>query len=1098
MELKDYNQQQLSLNPGSMMILNNPLESKQISTPSSSNQTQTQSFQKHFMNNPLSSNYSRTNTYHPQSNFLLNNPLMNKDPLQYTNYTNKNTNMQTSNMSMINNNMNLFNQNQNNNLKQKPNMRNYTVKVNGEKYNLSLECNNINFCFKLEPTNNIILFYYKGEFNLSTIINKMNIVINNNNAFEQLNKVVEKSINEDNIKIIHDKLKKKMIIRFNKNISDYSSDLELEEFSNNKKLFHNIFEELNLLKFQQVQYMTLFKNNNFISHKDAINLINDNNTKNDFDNKIKNIDSKFTSQKNELINLKNELNITKSDIDNKIKNIDLNSLKTEENNDKTNPENDIKTDNLDELKNEISNIKNDFYDKINNINLNELKNEISQVKIELEDKIKNINTISEQNKNIEAENVEFNELKKEINNIKGNLEDKFKEINLDELKIQINNVKEEFDNKLKNINLDEIKNEINNTKNDFDNKIQNINLDEIKQELNNMKSEFDNKIQNINLDEIKQELNNIKNDFSDKFKNLNLEDIKNEININKNDLEEKIKNINIDEIKDEISKNKSELESNIKNINLEEIKVEISNFKNDYENRMKSIDLTENGNKTELNNLKTELDDIKNNLENQIKIIYSSNTTNNNELDNLKNELSNIKNEYSELKEKQISTSNENNELKQEILKIKEDQITKEKELKAEIKELKEENEKLKSENKKIKEETVIHKENEQNNQIKENEEELEKELLQLKSKLSEIIEKENKKEEKRKIKKERKEKIFQEEISHKFTENPDKLQYRFDILTTNNIFFKDEFAIYNSITDKKEYLASGNKKSYNIDIYDIKSNIFYTSLKAHKNGTPTVRYFLDEKKNKEYLISADFLKTIIVWDINNDYNILFTINIKDYKGSILSTILLFNVKVKQNEFNDYVISSSDDENDDFSKVYSFKDGSFIKDIPTTNKNITNYLLPWEYKDNYYIIELCLNKISINNLLTDENYAELNASPESSHFGGFVYDEKFLCCSCENGQIRIWNLDKKLLVKKIEKFGSFYFEIIPWNEKFVIAANYKNNSIDIFDIQKGELHKQINTPHTAGVRALNKIYLHKYGECLITSGHDSVIKMWSI
>ena len=76
--------------------------------------------------------------------------------------------------------------------------------------------------------------------------------------------------------------------------------------------------------------------------------------------------------------------------------------------------------------------------------------------------------------------------------------------------------------------------------------------------------------------------------------------------------------------------------------------------------------------------------------------------------------------------------------------------------------------------------------------------------------------------------------------------------------------------------------------------------------------------------------------------------------------------------------------------------------------------------------------------------------------------------------------------------------GSCYFEIIPWNEQYVIAANYKNNSFDIFDIEKGELFKQITTSHSAGVRAVKKIFLPNYGECLFTSGHDNVIKMWSL
>ena len=1049
MELNNYQFPPLSStsNTGSA-VLNNPLDSKSFPNPLETSskhstsskevsykqisnplltipmQTQNQAFQQlNYMNNPLSSNFTMTNTFLPQSSFILNNSLMSKDPLQSNNLYANNKNI---NQNMINmNTMNVMNNtsfNNNNNANTKQNMKSYVIKSNNEKYNLTIECNKVYFYFKLEPANGLILSYYKGEYNLSTIINKMNVVVNNQNALEQINKIVEKSINDNSIKLIHDKLKKKMIIRFNKNNNDYSSDFELEEISNDKKLFNNIFEELNLLKLQQMQYMTLFKNNNFISNKDAINLINDNNIKNDFENKIKNIDSICDSQKKDLTNFKNEITNLKNeikDINNNIKNADMNEIKTEINNTKIDLENKIKNFDLTEIKNEISTIKNNIDDNMKNINLSNTKNNL------------------ENNKN------ELDEIKNKINSIKDDFENRYKTIN-DEIINKINGVKVDFENKVNKINLDEVKNEINDTQKDLENKIKNVNLDEIKIQINDIQNNIDNKIRNINIDEIKLNINNIKNSLEDKFKT----------------------------------------------INLEEIKKEISELKSTFENKTKSLEITDNDNKTEINNLKNEMNNIKKDLGSK------------NEEEDIKNKLNTIENELSNIKT-DISSLKENIDLKQEISKMKEEHINRENELKKEINQLKQEIEKRNSEKKDEKEiDNKLYEEinslKQMNNQMKEDKIKLENEISELKSQLSSMIEKDNKKENEIRMIKEKNETKIKEQMMHKFVGKPEKLTKKYDILNTNNIYFIDEFAVYISITDNKEYLASGNKNNFNIDIYDIRNNIFYISLKAHNNGTPTVRYFLDEKKHKEYLLSADFLKTVIVWDINNDYNILLTIKNKEYKGSILSSILFFNIKIKDNEYNDYIITSTDDENDDFSKVYNFGDGSFLRNIPYTNKNLSYYLLPWEYNNNYYVIELCLNKISINNLLKDEEYAELVSAPESSHFGGFIYNTNFLCCSSENGQIRIWDLIEKKLVKKIETKGSFFFEIIPWNEKYLIAANYKNNSIDIFDIEKGELFKQISSTHSPGVRAVKKIYLPNHGESLITAGHDSVIKLWSI
>ena len=68
------------------------------------------------------------------------------------------------------------------------------------------------------------------------------------------------------------------------------------------------------------------------------------------------------------------------------------------------------------------------------------------------------------------------------------------------------------------------------------------------------------------------------------------------------------------------------------------------------------------------------------------------------------------------------------------------------------------------------------------------------------------------------------------------------------------------------------------------------------------------------------------------------------------------------------------------------SKLYEFKDKTtFVKNIYETNKNSTNYMIPWLYNNKYYIIECCDYEISINNIFEDENYANLSKEPEGVH-----------------------------------------------------------------------------------------------------------------
>ena len=343
--------------------------------------------------------------------------------------------------------------------------------------------------------------------------------------------------------------------------------------------------------------------------------------------------------------------------------------------------------------------------------------------------------------------------------------------------------------------------------------------------------------------------------------------------------------------------------------------------------------------------------------------------------------------------------------------------------------------------------------------------------------------------------------------INHKFEEEPKNLKYKLDITNSNIGYFgcNDVFEVFISYKDKKEYIVSRNKS--NLDLFTLLDNKKIRSLKGHREEIITIRYFINYKDFNEYLISADYYKKVIIWDITNNYNIKYEIY-NNSRDSIFSCLLIF----PQNISDNYIITSTNtkSENNDKSatNLYSLNNGKFIKYFNNTNNTIIYYLLSWYNKEDnkYYIIQIG-EKIIINNLLEDELYSEFKYETESENsdltdslFSGFIYNKDnndYLCTSTHFENIIIWDLYNKELFKVIKVKECILYHIIQWNEKYILVADYMNKSIKIIDIENEKI-SDINTPHTEGIICIKKIYNPQYGESLLSASHDKTIKLWSI
>ena len=273
--------------------------------------------------------------------------------------------------------------------------------------------------------------------------------------------------------------------------------------------------------------------------------------------------------------------------------------------------------------------------------------------------------------------------------------------------------------------------------------------------------------------------------------------------------------------------------------------------------------------------------------------------------------------------------------------------------------------------------------------------------------------------------------------------------------------------------------------------IYDKK---IIKTLKGHENRTRVIRYY-HNKNNKindeEYILSCDSTRLIIIWDINNNFGQKYSIK-ENYENDIYDSLILFNLFNKN-----YIITCSDNyrNNNEYTKLYELEENiSFVKNIYNTNNNKNAYLIPWLYKNKYYIISCCDFNISINNIFEDETYGNLKEKPEGEHYCGFLYNDNYLCVSdIKNNFIRIWDLINKTIYKTISFDAKNGYEMIQWNDKYAIIGS--DQYFIIINLEIG-VYKKIEENST--IHGLKKIKDDNLGECLICSKENNIISIYNI
>ena len=357
---------------------------------------------------------------------------------------------------------------------------------------------------------------------------------------------------------------------------------------------------------------------------------------------------------------------------------------------------------------------------------------------------------------------------------------------------------------------------------------------------------------------------------------------------------------------------------------------------------------------------------------------------------------------------------------------------------------------------------------------------------------LNERMKEMNKEKELKQKEKEENKNFIKQNININFKDNPQNLKF-LEYLTNNHSHSYNicNIDVYIGLKDHIEYLIFNNKSNYNLEIMRIKDKTIITSLKGHNGPTTIIRYYLKDNK-EEYILSCDSNKLVIIWDIQNFFNKKYTIQSK-YNGYIFDALLLFNI------FNNNYILLSSTKDIEYSKLYEFKENTkFIRNIYKTNEHYTCFMIPWLYRNKYYIIDCCDKKISINNLFEDENYAILTMEPEGYHYWGYIFNDNYLCVSDKNNTlIRIWDLVNKVIYKQINLDASSGYGIIPWNNNYAIIGY--QSCFAIINIEESKMVKKVtldNINHI--VCTIRKIKTSQLGECLICSDNVGNIILYSL
>ena len=204
-----------------------------------------------------------------------------------------------------------------------------------------------------------------------------------------------------------------------------------------------------------------------------------------------------------------------------------------------------------------------------------------------------------------------------------------------------------------------------------------------------------------------------------------------------------------------------------------------------------------------------------------------------------------------------------------------------------------------------------------------------------------------------------------------------------------------------------------------------------------------------------------------------------------------------------ENKGNFLIISSNENQKEDYTKIYDFNTEEFIADLEATNYIEIFCLLIWKNNDKNYLIESSIGNILIHNLETKELIKILSTNKKSIQNSMCLINDPdskkldLLCVTTVHGLINFWDLGSFTLKFSVKYKSSYFYDIINWNDNYIIVGEKNNSSIIIIDVLQRRVITVIKNKNMSFVITLKKFNHPLYGQSLLINDLKNNIILFS-